>query len=71
MFVMKHAHRHDQSLMGDVVPLVQLCSLVELPPLFGENADNRLMKGSSLEYSTHFWLDKYFDKEFFYAVTLQ
>ena len=68
---MKHAHHHDQSLMGDVVPLVQLCSLVELPLLFGENADNRLMKESSLEYSTHFWLDKYLNKEFFYAVTLQ
>jgi hypothetical protein len=45
-------------------------ALVELTPMFGDQADCRLMKESSLEYSTRFWLDKYFDKELFYALTL-
>jgi hypothetical protein len=70
MFMLKRARRHDESLIGDIIPLIQLRSLVELTPVFGGKADSRLTKESSLEYSTHFWLDKYFDKEFFYAVTL-
>jgi hypothetical protein len=71
MFMLKCAQRHDQSLIGDATLLIQLCSLVKLTPVFGEKADNRLTKESSLEYSTHFWLGKYFNKEFFYAVTFQ
>ena len=70
MFMLKHAWCHDESLIGDIIPLIQLWSLIELTPIFGGKADSQLTKESSLEYSTHFWLDKYFDKEFFYAVTL-
>ena len=55
--------------MGDIVPLAQIQALVELTPMFGDQADHRLTKESSLEYSTQIWLDKYFDKEFFYTLT--
>jgi hypothetical protein len=70
MFMMKHAQRGDHTIIGDVIPLAQLQALVELTPVFGEAADCRLSKESSLEYSMHFWLDKYFDKELFYVFTL-
>lgn len=69
MFVLKRALRQDGSIIGDVVSLNRLRALVELTPVFGEKADLRLTKESSLEYSVHFWLDKYFDKELFYALT--
>ena len=69
MFVLKHALHQDGSIIGDVISLSWLRALVELTPVFGEKADLRLMKESSLEYSVHFWLDKYFDKELFYALT--
>ena len=69
MFVLKRALRQDGSIIGDVISLSRLRALVELTPVFGEKADLRLTKESSLEYSVHFWLDKYFDKELFYALT--
>lgn len=68
MFMMKCAQHQDHSIIGDVIPLAQLQALVKLNPIFGEAADHRLSKESSLEYSMHFWLDKYFDKV--YAFTL-
>ena len=69
MFMMKRAQRQDHSVIGDVIPLAQLQALVELTPIFSEAADHRLSKKTSLEYSMHFWLDKYFEKELFYAFT--
>lgn len=70
MFMLKRAQCQDQTIIGDVIPLEQLRSLVQLTPAFGKVADRRLAKESSLEYSTNFWLDKYFDKELYYALTL-
>jgi hypothetical protein len=69
MFILKGALHQDGSIIGDVISLSRLRALVELTPVFGEKADLRLTKESSLEYSVHFWLDKYFDKELFYALT--
>lgn len=68
MFILKRARRNDQTIMGDVIPLSHIRTLVELVPRFGEKADPRLSKETVLEYSSEFLLDKYFDKEFFYAL---
>jgi hypothetical protein len=70
MFMMKWARCQDDSILGDIIPLAQLQALVDFTPIFGEAADHGLSKESSLECSTHFWLDKYFDKELFYVFTL-
>jgi hypothetical protein len=69
LYVLKRAKRTDRSRMGGVIPLGQLRTLVELTPRFGCKADPRLTKESSLEYSSEFWLNKYFDKELFRALT--
>ena len=53
--------------MGDVIPLSQLRTLINLVPRFGAEADNRLTKVTALEWSSEYWLNKYFDKELFYA----
>jgi hypothetical protein len=68
LFRLTKARRNDLTLLGGVVALEQLRSLVDLVPCFGEKANTRLTKESSLECSSEFWLNKYFTKEFFYAL---
>jgi hypothetical protein len=68
MFVLKRATRADGSRMGDIIPLRQIRSAVELTPCFGSKADIRLTKETSFECSETFWLNKYFDKETYYAL---
>jgi hypothetical protein len=68
LYVLRRARRTDGSLLGDIIPLYQLRCLVSLIPRFGEKADPRLSKTSSLFYSNEFWLNKYFNKELFYSL---
>jgi hypothetical protein len=49
--------------MGDVVPLGQFQN-----PRFGADANKQLTKETSLELSLEFWLNKYFEKDLFYAL---
>jgi hypothetical protein len=70
MFALKRSRRADGSPMGDVVPLSQCRVPVEVTPRFFEKADPRLRANNSLELSSEFWLDKYFDKELFFALHL-
>ena len=51
--------------MGDVVPLQQIRTLLDLIPWFGEDANKQLTKETSLELSLESWLNKYFEKELF------
>jgi hypothetical protein len=68
MYLLKRARRTGGAIMGDVVPLAQLRTLIDLVPRFGAEADKRLTRGTALEYSSEFWLNKYFDKELFHAL---
>ena len=68
MYRMKRACRSDKSIMGDIIPLGQVRALVNLVPLLGEVADNRLTKETLLEYGSEFRLNPYFDKELFYSL---
>jgi hypothetical protein len=68
MYLLKRSTWADGSHMGDIIPLRQLCSAIELTPSFGKQADRRLTKENSLEYSNEFWLAGYFDKETFFAL---
>lgn len=70
MFVLKRARRADNSLMGDIIPLANVRALAALTPIFGDKADQHFSKETSLEYGSQFWLNKYIDKEFYYALTL-
>jgi hypothetical protein len=69
LYLLKRARRADSSLLGDIVPIHQLRSLVSLIPRFGEKADSRLNKSNSLFYSNEFWLNKYFNKEMYFALS--
>lgn len=69
LFLLKRAKRANGEDAGDIIPLDQLRSFVDIAPRFGEKADPRLTNTSSLTYATEFWLNKYFDKELFYALS--
>jgi len=68
LYVLKRSERSDRTTMGDVVPLRQVKALLDLVPRFGADANKQLTKETSLEFSREFWLNKYFDKELFYAL---
>jgi hypothetical protein len=71
MFVLKRSLRSDRSRLGDIVPLSQLRAPVDVVPRFSGPADNRLSKVNTLEYSSEFLLNKYFDKDTFYSLELE
>lgn len=68
MYVVKHATWANGTPIGGIVPLHEIRALANLVPRFGDKADQRLTTANSLTYSTEFWLNKYFDKEIFYAL---
>ncbi|KAI6130722.1 hypothetical protein EDD16DRAFT_1470087, partial [Pisolithus croceorrhizus] len=56
--------------LGDIFPLDQIKSYTHLVPHFGEAADYRFTSTNSLHFAQSFWLNSYFDKEFYYALSL-
>ena len=68
LYLLKRSKRSTGLVMGDVLPLDQIRSLVNLTPRFGEKANRILTKENSLEFSSEFWLNKYFTKELFLAL---
>jgi hypothetical protein len=68
--VLKRATRASGMLLGDVFPLDQIRSYAHLVPRFGKTADPRLTGTNSSQFAQSFWLNSYFDKEFYYAVSL-
>lgn len=67
-YIVKRSRRANEQAMGDIVPLHQVRALVELTPCLGLKANPQLLKETSLHYSQQFYLDKFFDKELFYAL---
>ena len=68
MYVLKRSTRADGARLGDIVPLSHIRVAVDLVPRFMEAADSRLMKESSLEYSSEFLLNHFFDKQLYYSL---
>jgi hypothetical protein len=69
LYRVRRAWRSNNTIMGDVIPLDRLRAHIELTPRFGKSADSRLTKENSMHYSEEFWLDKYFTKQFFFALS--
>jgi hypothetical protein len=69
MYLLKPSHRANGSCFGDIVPVSQLRGPVKLTPFFGAEADHRLTRYNSFDYSSEFWLNKYSDKEVFWALS--
>lgn len=68
MYILKRAKRLNGTIIGGIIPLSQIRALVDLVPRFGAEAHPHLTKANSLQYSTEFFLNKYFNKELFFAL---
>ena len=54
--------------MGDIIPLSQTRTTAPLIPRYGHRADPKLTSRNSLEFSTEFYLNSFFDKELYYFI---
>ena len=71
LYVLKRATRSNGQPLGDVVPLSQFRSLVDLVPRFdSQGADSRLHSNNSIRFSKEFWLNSYLEKDLFYSLKM-
>ncbi|KAG1857132.1 hypothetical protein F4604DRAFT_1590006, partial [Suillus subluteus] len=69
MHILKCAMRSAGVPFGDILPLDQLCSFAHIVPCFGPVADPHLTAENSAHSAQVFFLNKYIDKEFYYAIS--
>ncbi|KIK24215.1 hypothetical protein PISMIDRAFT_98881, partial [Pisolithus microcarpus 441] len=70
LHILKHAQRNNGEQIGDVLPLSHLRSPVHLIPHFGKTANPHLTTHTSHELSTKFWLNRYWNKQIYYCLSL-
>ena len=68
MHIVKRAQHSNGARIGDVIPLNKIVSPAHLIPRFGPHADPRLTLATSNEFSTDFFLNKFWNKEFFFSI---
>ncbi|KAG2108289.1 hypothetical protein DEU56DRAFT_874535 [Suillus clintonianus] len=69
MHVLKRAMRSAGTPFGDILPLDQLRSFAQIIPRFGRVADSRLTAQNSAHFAQTFFLNKYINKDFYYAIS--
>ena len=69
MHMLRRAVRANRSRIGEVIPVTQVRSPAHLIPNFGKEAHPRLRRENSYEVSSEFWLNKYWSKEFYFALS--
>ncbi|KAI6015469.1 hypothetical protein PISMIDRAFT_111816, partial [Pisolithus microcarpus 441] len=69
LHVLKRVTCASGSELGEVFPLDQLRSYAHIVPHFSLKADNRLTSDNCIHLSQSFFLNRYFDKDFFYATS--
>ena len=69
MHVLHRAKRANGEYFGDIIPLSQLRAPINLVPRFGKTANKCLSSTNSAALSEEFWLNKYWEKDLFYALT--
>ncbi|KAI6018243.1 hypothetical protein PISMIDRAFT_107685 [Pisolithus microcarpus 441] len=70
MHMLKWAVGGNGQHVGEVIPFTHIHSPAHLVPNFRHVAHSHLTSLSSYELSNDFWLNKYFSKEFYYALSL-
>ena len=68
MDLLRRATKSNGTRIGGVVPVSHIRSAAHLIPSFGKEAHSRLSRQNSYELSTDFWLNKFWSKEFYYAL---
>ncbi|KAJ3888382.1 hypothetical protein GG344DRAFT_53732 [Lentinula edodes] len=67
-YVLKRARRADGTPMGDIIPVSQFRSFADICPLYRGNPHPSLTKSTSQYHSDEFLLNKFFNKETFFAL---
>ncbi|KAG1884486.1 uncharacterized protein F5891DRAFT_971192 [Suillus fuscotomentosus] len=70
LHLLKRAKRSNGTWVGDVIPVTQLRAPVNLVPRFGASADNRLTPYNSMEHASQFWLNRYWDKNVYFPLSM-
>ncbi|KAG1889113.1 uncharacterized protein F5891DRAFT_987430 [Suillus fuscotomentosus] len=70
LHILKRAMCSNDTRVGDIVPVMQLRAPVNLIPCFGASADHCLTPHNSMEHSSEFWLNKYWDKNTFLPLSM-
>ena len=68
MPLLKRATHANGERLGDIIPISQLWSYINVLPHFGAVADPCLMECNSLKHSQEFFLNKYFDKNIMFSL---
>ncbi|KAI6100764.1 hypothetical protein EDD16DRAFT_1717073 [Pisolithus croceorrhizus] len=69
MHLLRQVVQSNGQQVGEVIPLTLIHSPAHLVPNFGQEAHPHLTCLSSYEFSNEFWLNKYWTKEFYYALS--
>ncbi|KIK22297.1 hypothetical protein PISMIDRAFT_102793, partial [Pisolithus microcarpus 441] len=69
LHVLKRVMHASGSKLGEIFPLDQLRSSAHIVPHFSRKADNHLTSDNCIHLSQSFFLNRYFDKDFFYATS--
>ncbi|KAG0703857.1 hypothetical protein DFH29DRAFT_981702 [Suillus ampliporus] len=70
LHVLKRSKCSNGTRMGDIIPVSQLRAPVHLVPRFGATADMRFTAYNSMEHTTEFWLNYFWDKNIFFALSV-
>ncbi|KAG1865732.1 hypothetical protein C8R48DRAFT_747731 [Suillus tomentosus] len=70
LHLLKRAKHSNGTWVGDVIPVTQLRAPVNLVPRFGASADNRLTPYNSMEHASQFWLNRYWDKNVYFPLSM-
>jgi len=70
LHILKRVVRNNGVRVGNIIPLHHLRSPAHVIPCFRKEANPRLTRHTAYEFSNEFWLNKYWNKEFFYALSL-
>ncbi|KAG1796320.1 uncharacterized protein HD556DRAFT_1431393 [Suillus plorans] len=68
--LLKRAKRSNGTRIGDVIPVTQLRAPVNVVPHFGASADPHLTQYNGMEHASEFWLNKYWDKNTFFPLSM-
>ena len=69
MHLVRRTTKPNGNRISDVIPVTWIRSTAHLILNFGKEAHARLTRESSYEFSTEFWLNKFWTKEFYYALS--
>ncbi|KXN80664.1 hypothetical protein AN958_08630 [Leucoagaricus sp. SymC.cos] len=69
LYLLKRSLHANSRPIGDIILLNQIRAIIDLVPQMGQSAEHQLTKETSLSITNTAWLNKYFDKELFFALT--